>query len=508
MDGYGTNRSTGQASNDQNNQRRNSELGENVLGQIWHWMMNSHQNSDYGDTERDLESAERAEREREREREREEQRKRVQELDARIAAENDESEKAMAKHKEEMQNKKATMVRQNTERRLKIKKENEKHQQFLQKQAQERAIKEEEAEKEHQQKLKENEEDPNAEKERFQELSQTRMAELEKQKKELEEEIQQMKVNQEQSSKEWEANLHIKLNNVQEEFLKEIANRKEQEEAQISNLKLINEESEQKSISLAKSLTELQTVVKEKKREMSETQRDSQAINSKQGNIQQDSVSNQPIKLVENQMLGTIDVIIENTNDSKNIAVIGLPKTGRSTLVGALAGGIWPKNLSQNPVNTKYGKIYKLNYPNNGFIDGSVNENRPIYEEFFQNAKLSNLSTLIITIDGSVREEDYLVLSLAQKYCIPTVIARTKLDEWLDNRPKDQSKEDYVKDDKKFVIESLQKLGINFSQNNIFNISALSTIIIAEEGSQSDMLIWRWKIDNYGWAFEFAFIAK
>jgi GTP-binding protein EngB required for normal cell division len=215
-----------------------------------------------------------------------------------------------------------------------------------------------------------------------------------------------------------------------------------------------------------------------------ETLRDSQDMTR---NIQQDSVMNQPIKLVENQMIGTIDVIIENTNNSKNIAVIGLPKTGRSTLVGALAGGIWPKNLSQNPMNTKYGKIYKLNYPNNGFIDGSVNENRPIYEEFFQNAKLSNLSTLIITIDGSVREEDYLVLSLAQKYCIPAVIARTKLDEWLDNRPKDQSKEDYVKDDKKYVIESLQKLGINFSQNNIFNISALSTIIIAEEGSQSDM---------------------
>jgi flagellar biosynthesis GTPase FlhF len=126
-DGYGTNRSTGQASDDQNNQRRNSELCENVLGQIWRnifyilnsiksWMWKPYQNSDSGDTERDLESAKR---EREREREREEQRKRVQELEARIAAENEKSEEAMKKHKEEMQNKKEKMVRQNTERRLK-----------------------------------------------------------------------------------------------------------------------------------------------------------------------------------------------------------------------------------------------------------------------------------------------------------------------------------------------------------------------------------------------------
>ena len=131
--------------------------------------------------------------------------------------------------------------------------------------------------------------------------------------------------------------------------------------------------------------------------------------------------------------------------------------------------------------------MYKLSYPNNGFVNGSIEENRNIYENFFKRAKLSFLSVLLVTIDGNLREEDFLVLTLAEQFGIQTAIIRTKLDEWLDNRPKNQTNEEYVENDKNFILKSLHNLGLNFPREQIYNISSLAMIVVAEDGPQSDM---------------------
>uniref|UniRef100_A0AC34G6R2 Uncharacterized protein n=1 Tax=Panagrolaimus sp. ES5 TaxID=591445 RepID=A0AC34G6R2_9BILA len=67
----------------------------------------------------------------------------------------------------------------------------------------------------------------------------------------------------------------------------------------------------------------------------------------------------------QQMVLDTKLKLIENVKVVEaGIGVIGLPKSGRSFLIGALTGGIWPKNLTaENPVITKNGKaIYKLNH--------------------------------------------------------------------------------------------------------------------------------------------------
>uniref|UniRef100_A0A914Q3Z4 G domain-containing protein n=1 Tax=Panagrolaimus davidi TaxID=227884 RepID=A0A914Q3Z4_9BILA len=171
-----------------------------------------------------------------------------------------------------------------------------------------------------------------------------------------------------------------------------------------------------------------------------------------------------------------------------SIGIIGLPKTGRSTLIGALMGGIWPETLNENPVITiNKIPIYKLSYPNNGFIQGSVNENREIYQNYFINSQLLNLSALVICISENVREEDLLVFSIASDYHIPTIIARTKLDQWLHNLPQNKTKNDYIEGDKKYVSCEFRELGLNISSSIIFNVSALSSIKIAE-GSGTHMM--------------------
>uniref|UniRef100_A0A914C2F2 IRG-type G domain-containing protein n=1 Tax=Acrobeloides nanus TaxID=290746 RepID=A0A914C2F2_9BILA len=124
--------------------------------------------------------------------------------------------------------------------------------------------------------------------------------------------------------------------------------------------------------------------------------------------------------------------------DSKiSVGVIGLAKSGRSFLIGAIAGGLWPEQMgTKNPIELAENcLIYKLSYPNGGFVNGSVNENRPIFEEFFRDSNLKNLSLLLITVESTFREEDYLTLELARHFNISTLILRTKLDTWLDNLP-------------------------------------------------------------------------
>uniref|UniRef100_A0A914PEH5 GTP-binding protein n=1 Tax=Panagrolaimus davidi TaxID=227884 RepID=A0A914PEH5_9BILA len=190
----------------------------------------------------------------------------------------------------------------------------------------------------------------------------------------------------------------------------------------------------------------------------------------------------------KSKLVGSCDIVIENSIKACSIGVIGLPKTGRSILIKALAGNVSQDELLCNPIPAMQAFIYKLNYPNNGFINGSVEQNRPIFEAFFQKSKLTNLAVLLVTIDGAVREEDYLVLFLAQQYNIQTAIIRTKLDEWLDNRPPGQSKQEYVAKDKDFVIGKLQSLGVQYPYTSIYNVSAIAMMRNAKNGPGSDMI--------------------
>ena len=248
---------------------------------------------------------------------------------------------------------------------------------------------------------------------------------------------------------------------------------------QINEQKRIKEEEEKEALGLIQSLKNLKEVVALKSQEM--------RTHNKAGCQTEVFETEVNMEVDSNKLCGLACVIIPELSKTPTFAVMGLPKTGRSTLVGALAGGIWPKNLNSNPVETSSGHLYKLNYPNNGFVHGSINENRAIYEDFFKNSRLHLLSALLVTIDGNLREEDFLVLTLAEQYGIQTAIIRTKLDEWLDNRPKNQTKEEYVENDKNFIMESLHKLDLNFSKNKIYNVSALAMIVIAEDGIQSEM---------------------
>uniref|UniRef100_A0A914Y4R1 IRG-type G domain-containing protein n=1 Tax=Panagrolaimus superbus TaxID=310955 RepID=A0A914Y4R1_9BILA len=176
------------------------------------------------------------------------------------------------------------------------------------------------------------------------------------------------------------------------------------------------------------------------------------------------------------------NVVIQNNGKAK-VGVIGLSMSGRNTLIGALAGGIRPDKISSNPFSKTSYDIYKINYPNNGVIERTIDENVKIYEEFFQTMKLQNLSALLVTVYGSLRDNDFFIISSAQRHGIPIGIVRTKLDEWLDNTH--DSKECYIQKDKKFIRNSLKSEKIEKMDDLIFNISALSYIIIAEEGQQN-----------------------
>jgi GTP-binding protein EngB required for normal cell division len=174
-----------------------------------------------------------------------------------------------------------------------------------------------------------------------------------------------------------------------------------------------------------------------------------------------------------------IENVIVQSNGKVNIGVIGLSMSGRNTLIGALAGGIWPDKIILNPTSTPSYDIYKLNYPNNGVIERSIEENVKIYEEFFQTMQMQNLSILLVTVYGSLRDNDYFIISLAQRHDLQVAIIRTKLDEWLDNTH--VSKENYIQSDKKFIRDSLKSEKIEKMDHLIFNISALSYITVAEE---------------------------
>uniref|UniRef100_A0AC35FD59 IRG-type G domain-containing protein n=1 Tax=Panagrolaimus sp. PS1159 TaxID=55785 RepID=A0AC35FD59_9BILA len=174
-----------------------------------------------------------------------------------------------------------------------------------------------------------------------------------------------------------------------------------------------------------------------------------------------------------------IENVIVQSNSKVNIGVIGLSMSGRNTLIGALAGGIWPDKIISNPTSTPSYDIYKLNYPNNGVIERSIEKNVKIYEEFFQTIQMQNLAILLVTVYGSLRDNDYLIISLAQRHNLKVAIIRTKLDEWLDNTH--ESKENYIQSDKKFIRDSLKSEKIEKMDHLIFNISALSYITVAEE---------------------------
>uniref|UniRef100_A0AC34FYK1 Uncharacterized protein n=1 Tax=Panagrolaimus sp. ES5 TaxID=591445 RepID=A0AC34FYK1_9BILA len=331
--------------------------------------------------------------------------KRMKELENQIAAQKAQTEAILAKRKEEKEKGKAEMQRQTTERQLK--EENEKQQQLLQKQETERKMKAAEAEKQHQQKLKE--------------IEERRLKD-----------IQVMEAEMKLIERKKEA----RLKSVQNEYQKEIENRQRQEENQIQTLKIINEEDEQKLRALTKTLGELKTVVAEKAQEMKGIKL-----------IPEDPKPNvyHPIIHVEdNKLIGSSSIIINE--GPSNIGVIGLPKSGRSFLIGALAGGIWPKDLpTANPA--------RLKSVQNEYQKES--ENRQRQEE-------NQIETL-----KSINEEDEQKLTALTKTLgeLKTVVAEK--------------------------AQEMKDLNMPFSKNHIFNISALAMIQISEEGVTSNMTIYK-----------------
>lgn len=253
-------------------------------------------------------------------------------------------------------------------------------------------------------------------------------------------------------------------------------------------MKSINEEEDRKAKGLAQSLSALNDAAAKHAQEVC----DYNARNK--GGAKE--CHEKPFEVKPNSLQGTTNIVIppRRSCERREIGVIGLPKTGRSTLIGALAGGVWPHHLSTNPVpstnptTSQKSNIYKLNYPNNGFVDGGIDGNQPIYDDFFRKSQLKNLHALLVTIDGTLREEDYLVITLALNYRIPIAIVRTKLDEWLDNRPKTQSRDAYLQNDKEFIHKSLRDLGVDFSKSQIYNVSALAMITVTADGAESEMI--------------------
>uniref|UniRef100_A0A914YGL1 Uncharacterized protein n=1 Tax=Panagrolaimus superbus TaxID=310955 RepID=A0A914YGL1_9BILA len=126
------------------------------------------------------------------------------------------------------------------------------------------------------------------------------MAEILQKKMELENELEQTKIQDEQKSKEWEAAFEARLKSVQNDYQKEIENRRVQEESQIETLKRINEEDEQKLKALTKTLGELQTVVAAKTQEM----KDIKIVTHEP----KPNFCQQSIKIAENKLIGSSDI--------------------------------------------------------------------------------------------------------------------------------------------------------------------------------------------------------
>uniref|UniRef100_A0A914Y1G4 Uncharacterized protein n=1 Tax=Panagrolaimus superbus TaxID=310955 RepID=A0A914Y1G4_9BILA len=220
-----------------------------------------------------------------------------------------------------------------------MKEDNEKQQQLLQQKENGRKMKAAEAEQHHQQKLKEIEEQrindiqaleakmelmdrktkerkakTENDKVRYREQSEARMALAAEAGMALQKKVksEQLKIQDKQKSKVWEATFDAKLKSVQNEYQKEIENRRAQECSRIEALKRENE----KQKALTNTLSELQHGLAEKPQKMKDIKI---TLREPKPNILQQS-----IKIAENKLIGSSNVVIVDGESS-----IGLVEFGR-----------------------------------------------------------------------------------------------------------------------------------------------------------------------------------